>query len=230
MLASLRSTFTSLLARGRKKRAKEEFHALVDTTQTSLENIYLDVAGMRVSASDLKNINFTFNETPTDSTGETTIFIRSMNGKITYRKNYTSLIHAQQDLVALHELRQTQRQSISALLINERTSKLVVVSIVLAVALISEGVVDGFAMMIKSWSTLLVIGFGVLVFVDNLLLRFRARRGMFGNTEYEAREIIAFILRNADSLDDGDSPRRIFDPEQSEESLIMEGYGVGAHP
>jgi hypothetical protein len=226
MLASLRSSFTSLFARARKTRVQEEFHALVDTTNTTFSNRLFNSFTDPETAEYLGVLNagdYMIEKITTTSTGKTTITILTKKGRI------ISSIDTKITQVALQELRQTRRQSISALMINERKSKLVIVSIVSAIALIGEGVVDGFSTIITSWSTLLVIGFAALVFLDNLLLRFRAQRGIFGNTEHEAREIIAFILRNADSLDDGDGTRRIFDPEQSEESLIMEGYGVGAH-
>jgi hypothetical protein len=238
MLASLRSSFTSLLARRRAQAEfslppyRREFDELITMTQISLQNTYSNIAGKLINSSDMKNVAF---EIDINNTNETIISIRHIkDGTIFFSKSYVSPTHAKsaltQDLSDLQKLRERQNQSISRLLINERKINLVIVGISSAFVLISEGFIEGFAKMITSWSTLLVVVFAALVFLDNLLLRFRARQGMFGNTEHEAREIIAFILRNADNLDDGDSERRIFDLEQSEESIIMEGYGVGAHP
>lgn len=88
------------------------------------------------------------------------------------------------------EIRKKQRQSIAGLFVNKHNSWLVVVSGVSVCALAVEGFIQGFTTMTTSWSTLLVISFVAVVALDNLLLRYRASRGLFGNTEFDAREII----------------------------------------
>ena len=67
------------------------------------------------------------------------------------KDNSPILIHHEHNsLEDLHELRQTQRQSIGRMLVNERRLNLAIVGIVSIFALIIEGFVKGFATMTTS--------------------------------------------------------------------------------
>jgi hypothetical protein len=47
------------------------------------------------------------------------------------------------------------------------------------------------------------------------LVKFRFERGYFGN-EQEARDLVAFILKNSDEFDAGDGDYRVFDPHTTQ--------------
>jgi hypothetical protein len=126
------------------------------------------------------------------------------------------------------EAKKKQRLAIATLFLYEHNSRVVFAAGISAAAFAVECFAQGLAVAATSWSTMLVASFAAVVALDNLLVRVRIKRRLFGGTEYEAREIVAFILRNSGDLGDGGGSRRIFDPIESEESLISEGYEVGS--
>jgi hypothetical protein len=125
--------------------------------------------------------------------------------------------------------REKQRQAIATLFVSEHNSRLLFVSGLSASAFAVECFARGLTEGATNWATVLAISFAAAVALDNLLLRFRIKRHLFGGTEYEAREIVRFILRHSDNFDEGEGPRRIFDSIESEASLISEGWGIGAN-
>jgi hypothetical protein len=64
------------------------------------------------------------------------------------------------------------------------------------------------------WTATLLIGVAACPLLDFWLTKFRFEHGYYGNNEREARELIAFILKNSDKFDPGDGNLRIFEPEQ----------------
>lgn len=61
-------------------------------------------------------------------------------------------------------------------------------------------------------------------------LRYRILHGLFGTNEYEARELINFILHNSDKIDftDGDGKlRKALLPEKDETAAVGDGLGAG---
>jgi alanyl-tRNA synthetase len=102
-----------------------------------------------------------------------------------YNKLYEDLSKVDSDNIAQIKgrLRKQQRQSITNLLINEHNRRLILVSGVSAAAVTVQGMAQGFETILSSWSALLAMGFAGIVAIDNLLIQFRSRLEMFGNTE-----------------------------------------------
>jgi hypothetical protein len=63
------------------------------------------------------------------------------------------------------------------------------------------------------WSLVIAVGYLGAILVDSFLIAYRARHGFFGNTEAEAREIVSYIIDNAEHFGGGGS-RTIFDPAE----------------
>lgn len=79
---------------------------------------------------------------------------------------------------------------------------------------------------------LVCIVFLVLIMVREAVIEFRVRMGYFGTQRSEAREIIKFMLVNADNMDftdDGGGPRKTLLSDYSSQSqLTIEGNVEGA--
>ncbi|HEY0602148.1 MAG TPA: hypothetical protein VGD58_04510, partial [Herpetosiphonaceae bacterium] len=65
----------------------------------------------------------------------------------------------------------------------------------------------------------LIVLLVLILFIIRInIIKFRIRKGYYGTNEYEAREIIQFILDNSQSIDftDDGTPKRIVTPEDLE--------------
>lgn len=63
----------------------------------------------------------------------------------------------------------------------------------LAFAILQGALID---LNVKGWPLVIPFGGVSLLLTDYLLLTYRINRGVYGHTDYEAREIAAFILKN----------------------------------
>lgn len=65
----------------------------------------------------------------------------------------------------------------------------------------------------------ILLSCAILVLTNQLVFDYRIRKGLYGRNQWEARQIISFILQNADNIDftDGGSLKRIITVEDLEE-------------
>lgn len=112
-----------------------------------------------------------------------------------------------------------KRLSVTSLFIRDRFRRNVITYVLLGSALAAGASEHGFSLSELSFD-ILVLTYALILLIDELLLAYRVRRGFYANNEYEARELIAYILQNSDKLDDDDGHRRIFDPAESETTLV----------
>lgn len=84
---------------------------------------------------------------------------------------------------------------------------------------------------INGWLITIVVFLLAILFINQKMLEYRVKKGYYGATEYEAREIIEFILNHADKTDftDNDGLKKLMpDPEiELQRESIPEG-GVTA--
>ncbi len=77
------------------------------------------------------------------------------------------------------------------------------------------------------WLTTLILFLAGAIYINQTIFEYRARKGLYGNTDYEAREILGFIFENAEYIDfgDGNGAKRISpEPErETQENIIPEG-------
>jgi hypothetical protein len=138
------------------------------------------------------------------------------------------VIWASQRLVAAHgslTSKTKTRLSVTALLARQKSRGLTV-SAMSAVIIFFMGWFEyGVTSALGNWAMVLSLCFLLCVLVDNVLLYYRIANGYFGNTELEAREIVAYILRNSESFNDDGGGFRIFDPAQTEKQVAEDLYG-----
>ena len=88
----------------------------------------------------------------------------------------------------------------------------IVFSLAIYIALTVFGIIEA------DWIIqLLLVGAAFLVFFKQLIISYRVRNGFFGSSEYEVREFISYILREAshsDIYDDMGRPRKLVDPAE----------------
>jgi hypothetical protein len=119
-----------------------------------------------------------------------------------------------------------KRLSVTSLFIKDRLRDSVLSYTVLAIILIVGLFGDTFSVSGLAFDVF-VLAYALIILLDGMFLAYRVRRGFYGNNESEARELIAYILRNSDKLDDGDGSRRIFDPAEPETTLAAKVIPLG---
>lgn len=111
-----------------------------------------------------------------------------------------------------------KRLSLTSLFVQDRFRNNLLAYVVLAALFTFELFEDGLNYYNLAFYSL-IFAYGLILFLDGYLLVYRVKRGFYGNNELEARELIAYILRNSDKFDDGEGHRRIFDPAEPESTL-----------
>lgn len=105
--------------------------------------------------------------------------------------------------------RLAKRVSITAVYLKGRTT-----STFASLTIMAAGALIGYAFgTLSVWTLTLLLGIAACPVLDFWLAKFRFEQGFYGNNEREARELVAFILKNSDKFDAGDGNLRIFEPE-----------------
>jgi hypothetical protein len=116
--------------------------------------------------------------------------------------------------------------SVTSLFLKDRLRSDIITYMILAAILFAGIIENRFSSSDRAFD-IFVLSYGFLILLDGMLLAYRVRRGFYGNNEGEAREIITYILRNSDKLDDGDGTRRIFDSAEPEATLAEKIIPLG---
>jgi hypothetical protein len=138
------------------------------------------------------------------------------------------MVWATERLTATHgELarRTKTRLSVTALFARQRSQGLTISVALVFCVFFLEWLEYGVAAAVSSWAFIAALCFLCCVLFDNVLLYYRIAKGYFGNTEIEAREIVAYILENSDSFGSDGGGFRIFDPAESETQVAEGLYG-----
>lgn len=119
-------------------------------------------------------------------------------------------------------------QSIVEIMIDNKGNKVQKAYILLAITLLAQ---LGFAYFTKSevnnWFMFLTLFLAGVIYLNQVILEYRIKKGLYGTNDYEAREIIEFIFTNAEYIDlsGGGGAKRIFpEPEkETKENIVPEG-------
>ena len=106
--------------------------------------------------------------------------------------------------------RLVRRISVTGAYLKDRIKHVLASGIIVVVAAV---VVNYMVGKLSIWTDGLLLAIAICPLLDFWLATFRFKHGYYGNNEREAREVIAFILRNSDKLDPGDGNFRIFQSE-----------------
>ena len=141
-----------------------------------------------------------------------------------------SLIKELIDKIASKESKKSQ--SIVSIMIDSRAKGVQKAFIFLAITLLGQLVFTYFTKSeISSWFILFLLFLACALYLNQTILEYRVKKGLYGANDYEAREIVEFIFANAEHVDfsSGDGAKRIFpEPEkETQEKIIPEG-GVSA--
>lgn len=69
----------------------------------------------------------------------------------------------------------------------------------------------------------------LLCFVNQRILRFRVRKGMYGTCAFEAREILSYIMEQSKDGQSGGRPRLIFPDEEIDHYVLRRARGSEVH-
>lgn len=119
-------------------------------------------------------------------------------------------------------------QSIVELMVDNKGKKVQKAYMVFTITLLAQ---LGFAYFTKSginnWFMFFTLFLAGIIYLNQVILDYRIKKGFYGTNDYEAREIIEFIFTNAEYSDfsSGGGAKKIFpEPEkETQENIIPEG-------
>jgi hypothetical protein len=119
-------------------------------------------------------------------------------------------------------------QSIVEMMVDNRAKNAQKAYTVFAITLLGQFAFAYFSKIATNfWFTLLVLILASATYLNQTILVYRIKKGLYGANDYEARELIEFIFQNVDYIDfnDGNSRKKIMpEPEEEmKENIIPEG-------
>ncbi|OOQ70158.1 hypothetical protein C1S86_11370 [Vibrio parahaemolyticus] len=127
------------------------------------------------------------------------------------------------------DAKKKQTNTVVGMMLKERTNKANKSSLLLIAAIIVYLALSSITSIEFSWLVILIPSVLLFAFqADQYLITYRIRKGWYGRNEYEAREIIQYILAHADKDDFNDEGglKKLMDaPEHIEEKATTDQKG-----
>lgn len=120
----------------------------------------------------------------------------------------------------------TEKDSLVMRLLQRKYKKNTVTYLCLLASIFLESIVYNFFSISNNWVTLFLCALLILLYSNQLVLKFRVKRGLYGTCYSEAKEIISYILLNQKKDGTGSgTPKLVFPEEEIEQKILNPNWG-----